>query len=212
MKRFVWTAAGIAVVAVAALGAATRASAAGLSMRVTEAAPAAIGQAGQLQATLSEPVAEVPVTFYVHATFGKVSGYMEIGRAVTNADGVAIVSYVPREAGPHDIRVDYTPAGGSTQQTTVSVDVAGASQQLYVQHAGIQVPGINSWLIIVVFSAVWAVLFGVGITLLRIADAGRREPVASAQAVESAARAVSLDRHLAVELHAQGGSTVVGRA
>lgn len=215
MKRFAWTIAAIATVAVMALGFAARASAAGLSVRVTEPTPAVLGQPGDLQATLTstgagQTVAGVPVTFYVRGTFGKVSGFMEIGRAVTNADGVATVSYVPREGGTHDVRVDYTAGGGSTQQATASVEVAGAPAQLYVQHAGVQIPGINSSLIIVVLSTVWAILFGVGITLIRIADAGRRQPALAAQTAEGAGRSVALDRHLAAQRRAAGESGVAG--
>jgi len=158
------------------LGTVGTAHASHMNVSVVEPTPALVGQASELDATVTSadvglPAAGVPVTFYAHATSGKVSGYMEIGRGVTDANGVAKISFIPREAGAHDIRVDYVPtSGGAVEQTKTSIAVDGAPSQLYVQTAGIQVPGLGSWLIIVVLSTVWAILFGVSLTVIRIAS------------------------------------------
>jgi hypothetical protein len=179
MKARVWTTTGALLLVVAAiglgLGRVGTAHASHLDVTVAESTPAIVGQASELQATVTSadaglPAGGVPVTFYAHATFGKASGYVEIGRTVTDANGVATINYVPRESGTHDIRVDYAQTGNTaTEQTTTSVAVGGSPSQLYVQKAGVQVPGLSSWLIIVVLSIVWAILFGVGLTLIRIA-------------------------------------------
>lgn len=174
----------IAAVAVAgfiaglvALGAASTARASHLRVSIAEVTPASVGESSMLDATVTavdteQPVAGVPVTFYVHATFGKADGFMEIGKGVTDARGVAVVSYAPRESGTHEIRVEYaTPGEAATEQTTGSVAVSGAQAQMYTQTAGIQIPGVNSGLIILVLSIIWALLFGVGLTLIRIAAA-----------------------------------------
>ena len=179
MKPFVWKTGGALAVVVMALGFAATAHASHVNVRIAEPVPASVGQSSKLEATVTsadagQPVAGMPVTFYAHASFGKVTGYMEIGRAVTDANGVATINFVPRESGSHDIRVEYAlPGGGTTEQTTASVAVDGSPGQLYVQTAGIQVPGLNSWLIIGLLSTVWAILFGVGLTVVRIAAAGR---------------------------------------
>ena len=178
MKSFVWKATGILTFAVLALGTAATAHASHFNIRVAEPTPAIAGQASELDATVTsvdtgQAVAGVNVTFFAHASFGKTSGYMEIGRGVTNSQGIATISYVPRESGAHDIRVDYALAsGGTTEQTTTSVAVDGSADQLYVQTAGIQVPGLNSWLIIGLLTVVWGILFGVATTVVRIARAG----------------------------------------
>jgi hypothetical protein len=178
MKLGVLTIAAALAVATLAFGSASTAHASHLRVSIAEPMPARVGQTSTLDATVTAagtgtPVAGVPVTFYAHATFGKVTGFMEVGQAVTDANGVAAVSFVPRETGPHEIRVDYTtPGGGETEETTANVAVDGSPGQLYVQHAGIEVPGLNSWLIILVLSVIWAILLGVGVTVIRVAAAG----------------------------------------
>jgi hypothetical protein len=200
MRLMVWKLAGLAALVVAALGVVGTAHASHLNVRVSEPTAAVAGQPSELDAAVTsadtrQAVAGVPVTFYVHGSFGKVSGFMEIGHGVTNAQGIATVSYVPREGGAHEVRVDYaTPAGGTTEQTTGTVAVDGSPNQLYVQTAGVQVPGLNSWLIIVVLTLVWGILFGVGLMVIRIAatrSAGRAvatRPLAVSEASEAVMR------------------------
>jgi len=178
VKSFVWKVTGILAFAMLALGSAATAHASHLNVRVAEPTPATVGQPSELVAELTsadtgQPVAGVNVTFFAHASFGKVSGYMEIGRGVTDSRGIATISFVPRESGTHDIRVDYAlGAGGTAEETAASVAVAGSADQMYVQKAGIQVPGLNSWLIIGLLSVVWGILLLVAVTVNRIARAG----------------------------------------
>jgi hypothetical protein len=193
VKASVWkTAVALAIAGAAAFWWVSGAQASHLSVRITEPTPATVGQASALNATVvsadtGQPVAGVPVTFYAHASFGKTSGFMEIGRAVTDASGIAAISYVPRESGEHEIRVDYTGTGSAaSEQTTGTVAVGGSDEQMYVQTAGIHVPGLNAGLIMLVLSIIWAILFGVGLTVVRIAGARSSEsgvPVAREAAV-----------------------------
>lgn len=183
MKPFVWKTAGVFVLVMLALGSAATAHASHLNARVSAPTPAIAGQASELDAMVTsadtgQAVAGVDVTFFAHGSFADVSGYMEIGRAVTNSDGVATITYTPRESGTHDIRVDYAPAPGeTTEQTTTSIAVDGSAGQLYVQTAGVQVPGLNSWLIIGLLSVVWGILFFVAVAVIRIARAGDVVPL-----------------------------------
>ena len=186
MKRLVLIAAGLLTCTVLAVGSAATAHASHLLVHVSEPTAALVGQPSELDAALTSadtgaPVAGVSVTFYAHATFGRVDGFMEIGRAVTNSAGVATISYVPRESGTHDIRVDYTgSAGSAVEQATASVAVDGAAPQpqMYVQNAGIQIPGLNSWLIMGLLTVVWGTLLFIGVTIIRIARAGRADGLA----------------------------------
>lgn len=206
MKSFVWKATGLLACAVLALGAAATAHASHLNARVAAPTPAIAGQASELDAMVTsadtaQAVSGVAVTFFAHGSFADVSGYMEIGRAVTNSQGVAMISYIPRESGTHDIRVDYALASGATtEQTTTSIEVEGSADQLYVQTAGIQVPGLNSWLIIGLLSVVWGILFFVAVTVIRIARAGAGDVVPAQRPSLATAMASSrtLDRGGAV--------------
>ena len=179
MKTIILTAA-VAVALVAfGIGGAVSAHASPLAVSITSATNAVVGQPGEISATLAspdtgEPMTGVNVTFMAHATFGNVDGFVEVGRAVTNSDGVASISYTPREPGDQAIKVSYVPAAGAKpEEASGTISVAGASAQLYVQTAGIQVPGLNVWLIVGLLTVVWGTLLGVGVTLIRIARAGQ---------------------------------------
>jgi hypothetical protein len=200
VKSFVWKATGLLAFVVLALGTAATAHASHLNVRVVEPTPAIAGQASALAAIVTsadtgQAVAGVDVTFFAHGSFGKISGDMEIGRAVTDSDGVATISYTPRESGTHDIRVGYAPvSGGTAEQTTGSIAVEGSPDQLYVQTAGIQVPGLNSWLIIGLLTVVWGILFFVAVAVIRIARAGAGDVVPAQR--PSLATAMASSRNL----------------
>lgn len=178
MKSFVWKAAGLMALVVMAIGAAAPAHASHVHVKVVEPTPAIAGQTSELDAAVTsadtgQPIAGVAVTFLAHGSFDDVSGYMEIGRAVTNQEGIAAISYAPRESGTHDVRIDYAlPGDGTAEQSTTSIAVEGSGDQLFVQTAGIQVPGLNSWLIIGLLSVVWGILLFVAVAVVRIARAG----------------------------------------
>ncbi|MBI5285051.1 MAG: hypothetical protein HY874_08170 [Chloroflexi bacterium] len=199
MKSLMWKATGILAFALLALGSTATAHASHLNVRVVEPTPATVGQPSELAAALTsadtgQPVAGVNVTFFAHASFGKVSGYMEIGHAVTDSEGIATIPFVPRESGAHDIRVDYALAGGGTAEEAVaSVAVEGSADQMYVQKAGIQVPGLNSWLIIGLLSVVWGILLLVAVTVIRIAHAGEMTPAPRPALATAMAPSRSLD-------------------
>jgi hypothetical protein len=181
MKSIVLTA--IAALALVAFGVgnAVTAHAAPLRVSIASATNTVVGQPSNVTATLVSPDTGMPmsgvnVTFLAHATFGKVDGFMEVGQAVTNSQGIASVSFTPRETGTEAIEVSYVPATGAKAETaTGTINVSGTASTLYVQTAGIQVPGLNSWLIIGLLTVVWGTLFGVGVTVIRIARAGQGE-------------------------------------
>ncbi len=179
MRSLTWKiAGGLAVVFVAVLTLARPADAAHLRVAFNPTVQATAGQPVQLQARVTsdagDAVSGATVTFTTRESFDGVSGAAEIARAVTNNDGVATASYTPRDAGNEDITVDYAAPGDSTpEQGTMTLAVAPAAPgQLYQQQAGLRVPGLNAWLIIAVASLIWAILFGVAVTVVRIARAG----------------------------------------
>lgn len=159
------------------LGLASTAQASHVNVRITESTDAVVGQPVQLQAhftsaSTGQPVAGAVATFYMQGDFIGVSGDVEIGRSVTNQDGIATITYEPRDAGQHQVRVDYTLANDTAvEHAPASINVADAPGQVFQQTAGVRVPGLNRWLIIAIASLIWAILFGVAVTVVRIARA-----------------------------------------
>ncbi len=176
MRRFTMAAAATLLFAVAAIGAiASSAQAAQLEVRLVPVAPVQAGQPTELTATVTDagvPAPGISVTFYTTETFARVTGDAEIGRAVTDASGVATVTYEPRETGPRNIRADATAKDGTVTKASASITVEGSLEQQYVQTAGIRIPGVNSWLIMGLLAVVWGTLLFIAVTVIRIAAAG----------------------------------------
>ena len=145
-----------------------------------------VGDSVDIQAVLhaahgGEAVAGATVTFYMDGSFGGIDGEVILGHAVTDENGVAVLNYQPRSAGEHQLRVEYlTPGAGEPEETTWSHSVSGATGQLYRSSAGVQIPGLNVWLLIAVVAAVWVILLSVAVRVIAIAnaptDAGARSP------------------------------------
>ncbi len=134
-----------------------------------------VGQSSQVQVTLlseNQPVANTVITVLTDASFGGVDGEVVIGTATTDANGLAAFEYEPRHASAHELRIEFL-APGDTELTRTAVTVSVASVlQLHQSTAGIQVPGLNVWLIIDLIISVWALLFSVGWRVFAIAYAG----------------------------------------
>jgi hypothetical protein len=140
---------------------------------------AAVGQPAEIQALLQgaddgAPVAGTPVTFYTNASFAGVEGEVRLGQAVTDENGVAALVHEPRSASVHQIRIEYTLPGDSEPETiTTSMNVTSDGSQLYRSTAGVDIPGLNVWLLITVVAIVWAILMSVAARVIAIARAGR---------------------------------------
>ena len=126
-----------------------------------------------LQSPDGAPLQGTTVIFYLHASFAGVEGEAEIGRAMTDENGVASIAYRPRLAGHHEIRMEFVaPAGGEVEVTSTAIDVTGGGQ-LYRSPAGVDVPGVGVELLMIVLAIVWFILLGVAFRLVAIARAGR---------------------------------------
>lgn len=89
-------------------------------------------------------------------------------------------------AGEHEIRIQYVLPGDSEPETaTASVTLPGVTSQLYQSTAGVQIPGLNVWLLMALVATVWAILLSVALRVIAIAHAddapptGRAAPIAS---------------------------------
>jgi hypothetical protein len=136
-----------------------------------------VGDSVDIQAVLhaahgGEAVAGATVTFYMDGSFGGIDGEVILGQAVTDENGIAALSYQPRSAGEHQLRVEYlTPGASEPEETTWSHTVTGTTGQLYMSSAGVQIPGLNVWLLIAVVAAVWVILLSVAVRVIAIANA-----------------------------------------
>ena len=125
------------------------------------------------------PLPGTTVTYYLHMSFAGVEGETEIGRAVTDDQGVATIRYQPRAVGLHQMRMEFLAPGATTVEEVVATfDVAGGTQ-LYRSAGGIDIPGIGTGLLMMIVGAVWLVLLSVSVFLVAIARAGgATDPVA----------------------------------
>ncbi len=164
------------IIGAAALALTGTADAAHTVATITLPEEAEVGQLTQLQLAVRSadeglPVADTIVTVYTDASFGGVRGEVELGRAITDETGVAIVDYEPASSGEHQLRIEYlAPGQPEPEVATTTISVVGATQ-LYQSTSGIQVPGLNVWLIMTLVGGVWFLLFTVGVRVFAIARA-----------------------------------------
>jgi uncharacterized protein (DUF58 family) len=148
-------------------------------LEVTAVTEASVGEEVPLTASLftadGKPMANATVRFYVRSSFVGVEGDMEIGRATTDANGFATIPYRPGREGEVTIRAELAGDGQVTAiETSTPLTVSG-SRQVYVESAGIQVPGLGVWVLIAVLTGVWSILFIVALLIFLIAREGARE-------------------------------------
>jgi hypothetical protein len=147
----------------------------------------AIGQPTEISANFqadSGPVAGMTVAFHEEVTFGGVTSDIDLGQAVTDANGVAQLTYRPRAAGDHEIHVRYTYGDGEEEDAAASLEVPAAGEQLYQSTSGVSIPGLNVWALMALVAAVWAILLSVAVRVIAIAhaddDPSPLEPMGSA--------------------------------
>ncbi|MBF8298886.1 MAG: hypothetical protein HW395_1543, partial [candidate division NC10 bacterium] len=112
MKSITFTAfATVLAVGVFALSMAGTARAAHIRVELSVPDQPAIGQPMEVQAHFhsesDDAITDMAVTFHEEVTFGGVTSDVELGRAVTDEDGFAALTYEPRTAGAHEIHVRY---------------------------------------------------------------------------------------------------------
>ena len=155
------------------------ASADPLEAEITVPSQIPVGEQVQVKATLrsADTGLAVPgtiVTYYADASFGGVNGEVELGQAVTDENGVAVLEYQPRMTGIHQIRIEYLPPGQEEPEVAATAFSVAGNVQLYRSVSGVEIPGLNVWLLITVVATVWAILFfGVAVRVVAIARAGQ---------------------------------------
>lgn len=118
------------------------------------------------------PIEGVEVVFSTKAKFANVSGEVELGRAVTDDQGMASWAYLPRSSGEQTIVARFlgnAQYGPTESWATISIE---PGPQLYNEEAGVHVPGIGVWLLTAGLGIVWIIFLVVIVLLGFIAEGG----------------------------------------
>ena len=191
MKSIMLAAAAIMLaVGIAALSLAGAARAAHIKAELVVPDQVAIGQPTEIQAHFHSEsdgaaIPDMTVQFHEEVSFGGVTGDVELGGAVTDENGYAVLTYEPRSAGDHEIHVRYTYADGEEEDAAASLTVPATGQQLYRSTAGVKIPGLNVWLLMALVATVWAILLSVAVRVIAIAHADELPPMGRAGSIGS---------------------------
>ncbi len=123
----------------------------------------------------NKPVAGATVLFYAAKSFAGVTGEAELGSAVTNDAGVAVFSITVHVAGVQGVRVEVI-GGGETQDQSISLPVT-VGDQLHQSEAGVDLPGLGAWVVVLVVAAAWIIFLAAGRAVMAASrvPAGERE-------------------------------------
>lgn len=120
------------------------------------------------------PVSGATVVLLTPASLGSARGEMRLGQVTTNSQGRATFAYEARSEGTQTLiarfpgSASYAPA-----EASAPLRVLG-SAQLYQQEAGVQVPWIGVWILVLLLGAFWSVYLVVMVLVTLIARAGEK--------------------------------------
>lgn len=119
------------------------------------------------------PVEGATVVFFSDSFFAGVTGEIRLGASVTNSLGVASFPLVFSVRGVRRVRVE-VEHGDSFQEAALTIGVDNGPQ-IVESEAGIDIPGLGSWLVTSVIAAVWAVMLLAALWMLRVSRPFRGE-------------------------------------
>lgn len=99
------------------------------------------------------------VIFLRDAPFLNASTELEIGRAVTDSQGLATLSFIPRSEGELLILVDFGGNARYGPSFNDGIALVETGPALYSEEAGVKIPGVNISLLIGVLSVIWGAYF-----------------------------------------------------
>lgn len=142
-----------------------------------------LGNLARIMAILRDgagnPIANARIVFTSPARFAGTVGEMALGEAVTDATGVATLDEQLRIEGSNQIIARFY--GDDTRQPAQATTVIQATgrAQLVQRSAGLQVPLLGSWTLIVVIGAVWVVYFAAMLLVVGIPERQEVRPEAA---------------------------------
>jgi mono/diheme cytochrome c family protein len=194
------------------------ASAADISIAVGAPGSVTVGDRVEVKAIVTsggQPVEGAIVGLTYQTSFAGVGGSVELDRESTNANGVALFEYEQRAADNGEMRVAYLgPDDIIVEPFTFTIHVAPGGEPQYVQQAGVDIPGLNGTLVMIVIGLVWALL---GYTAIQLVLIGRRtsgpttEPYLTPDTSEAGSAWLSVILAVAVIITAAGMMFVLSR-
>jgi hypothetical protein len=113
-------------------------------------ARASLGQTVSLEARVADdtgaPVRGASVAFSIPSLFFLgTTANAQLGEAITDEQGIATLDYQARIAGDLIVQAEVAGVGGSAPSSAHSaLSVADGDEQLYVERAGVRIPGLNA--------------------------------------------------------------------
>ncbi len=183
MKSLLFKTAAVAAVFAATFAFAGTAAADHVTVTLSLPDQPAIGQTAHVHGEFyshpgGAPIVGMTVVLHEQATIGGVTGDADLAQAVTDANGVATLTYSLNVPGDHEIHVRYTNGDAAPEDASVSVTVPAAAQQLYQSTSGVDIPGLNVWFLMAVVATVWTILLTVAARVFNIAYSYRSAPEA----------------------------------
>ena len=134
------------------------ASAADISIAVGAPGSVTVGDRVEVKAIVTsggQPVEGAIVGLTYQTSFAGVGGSVELDRESTDVDGVALFEYEQRAADNGEMRVAYLgPDDIIVEAFTFTIHVAPGGEPQYVQEAGVDIPGLNGTLVMIVIGLV----------------------------------------------------------
>lgn len=148
----------------------------GTTLQLTLPIEGAVGEelivTARLTSQVGFPVSGAEVVFRRDTEFMNASSELEMGRALTDGQGTATLTFLPRSEGELLIFADFegdVQYASSFAEGTTFIQTGPA---LYMEEAGIKVPGMNISLLVGILSIVWGTYFIVMFRIWLIAREG----------------------------------------
>lgn len=152
----------------------------GTTLQLTLPIEGAVGEelivTARLTSQVGFPVSGAEVVFRRDTEFMNASSELEMGRALTDGQGTATLTFLPRSEGELLIFADFegdVQYASSFSEGTTFIQTGPA---LYLEEAGIKVPGMNISLLVGILSIVWGTYFIVMFRIWLIAREGAGLP------------------------------------
>lgn len=123
----------------------------------------------------SNPIGEATIVFTSPVSFAGTAAEMELGEARTDVDGVALLDYQLRAEGRNQFIARFY--GDRTYQPSQAsaVVLATGTGQLARRSAGVEVPFLGSWTLVLVLLGVWSVYLVAMLLVSQIPEARQRQ-------------------------------------
>lgn len=149
--------------------------------RLQAAAPADVplGNLASIMAKLEDAqgkaMPNATIVFSSPATFGGVVSEMELGEILTDMDGIAVLDYQLRIEGENQFIARYHGDDAHQPAEASVITQATGTAQLSERSAGVKVPFLGSWTLVLVLMGVWSVYLVVMILIIQIPETTRQQ-------------------------------------